>query len=637
MKRALPPINESPPVEKLLPPVWTGYPLVGPMEDTVQGCPVEDDALHNACYPFISDNGKPIGNTPKEAMHVAWAMSEVVKDSPETGELINLMRLKRSADNTDRVYSELAKNGDEDVFLGDIEPVLGFKIAVPSVPHPVCGDDPFCAKRIEYSIGVSMCSFVNSIDHVCTLMNGVARGQTTALAEENVVAAKKALVSEMTRLLTSASATKLDVQIAIDEVTKKYVPQCVRLHKERIKGSIRGVIALSRVCAVANTEGDALEREIQSHYSALQEVCSQPPFELEQQMAERGLSMAVLSSCFVDASGSGGCTILRPSLGGIAHTLQEFFTTIGEDFGYACASTLNLLKRYMSTPEASETWHAVDLEEAGSARATAAAAVSSLNDIQNMPCPAHTSAGRGFVIIKNSHSFGNGLRTARMLHVVSMAASKANVLIPRTFKSSLVLASIARFRSDASFHIGALDVKPTGAKRCARTPVQEDINVYIPREFVPKTIDPSMQRDFEILVAFRKSAPHAASVLSLRQINESVRALGGSFSNQRDSSLVQVVSHVSRKVIHKIQAEISEEYTLEYVPSVPGVSGGGYVRMDTEGSRVLRNWLHDMISSVERGDAAAVKRWHASRSSRSRAKIAGLSQKSRCAKGDMRK
>ena len=164
--------------------------------------------------------------------------------------------------------------------------------------------------------------------------------------------------------------------------------------------------------------------------------------------------------------------------------------------------------------------------------------------------------------------------------------------------------------------------------------MREDTNVYVQKEFVPKTVDPCMERDIQILVAFLKTVPSIASVISLKQINESVRALGGSFSSQRDSSLVQVVSHISRKVISKIHDEVRDDYALEYVPSVPGVSGGGFVRMDKEGSRVLRNWLSALITEVERGNADAVKKWHASRSSRSRAKTAVLSsQKPGCSKG----
>ena len=631
MKRALPPTTPFPPAQEKSPPAWGYWLAEGAMAD---------DTMQGVCYPFVSDDGKPLGNTVQEALHVAWALSEVPKENSETEELIKLMRLKRSADNTDSVYSDIAKNGDEDVLLDDVESGLGFKIAVPPVPHPICGDDPFSARRIEHAATVSMCAFANSIDHVCTSINGIARGQTSALVEENVVSAKTALVNEMVRLLTSTSATKLDVQIAIDDIIKKYVPQCVRIHKERIKGSIRGVVSLSRVCAVANKEGDDLEREIQNHYSALQEVCSQPPLELEQQMAERGLSMSILCSCFVEASGTvAGCRMLRPSLGGIAHTLQEYFSAVGEDFGFACASTLNLLKRFASTPDTSEVWHAIDLEEVGSVSFTAAARISSLNDMQHMPCPSHTSAGKGFVLMK-SKNCGNGLRTARMLHAVSMAASKANVLVPRTFKSSIVLASIARFRSDAFFHLrGALDTVNfnPGSKKCTKSSVPEDINVYIPKEFVPRTIDPSMERDFEIMVAFLKTLPTVAGVISLKQINESVRALGGSFSSHRDSSLIQVVSHIARKVLQKIHAGVYDDYVLEYVASVPGVSGGGFVRMDGNGSKVLRNWLSDLISNVERGNDDAVKKWHASRSSRSRAKNAGLrSHKSRCSKGNSR-
>ena len=139
------------------------------------------------------------------------------------------------------------------------------------------------------------------------------------------------------------------------------------------------------------------------------------------------------------------------------------------------------------------------------------------------------------------------------------------------------------------------------------------------------------------MVAFLKTLPTVAGVISLKQINESVRALGGSFSSQRDSSLIQVVSHIARKVLQKIHAEVYDDYVLEYVASVPGVSGGGFVRMDGNGSKVLRNWLSDLISNVERGNDDAVKKWHASRSSRSRAKNAGLrSHKSRCSKGNSR-
>ena len=637
MKRALSTTVAYPPLKHAYPPFEHAYPPICMGHPAADGS-VAYETIEDVCYPFVSENGKPMGDTKQEALNVAWAISEVPKKNSETRDIINFMRLKRSADSTDQVYTELANNGDEDVSLGDIESRLEFKIGLPSSPHPAVGDDPYWARRIEHAVSTSMCAFVNSIDHVCTSMSGMARGQTTPLVEENVVAAKTALVNQMTRLLTSTSATKLDVRVAIDDIIKEYVPKCVEIHKERIKRSIRGVISLSRVYAASNSQGTNLEREIHTHYSALQEVCSQPPLELEQQMAERGLSMSVLCSCFVEILGTVvGCTMLRPSLGGIAHTLQEYFTTVGDDFGCACASTISVLKRYASTPDTSEMWHAIDLEEIGCARSISAASNVSLNDIHHMPCPSHTSAGKGFVLIKNDHNCGSGLRTCRMLHAVSMAAAKANVLVPRTFKSSIVLASIARFRSDAFFHIGGAltDVKSSsGAKRGARSSLQEDVIVYTQKEFVPKTIAPCMERDFEILVAFLKALPTTEGVISLKQINESVRAMGGSFSKQRDSSLVQVVSHISRKVIQKIHEEVYGEYTLDYIASAPGVSGGGFVHMDGPGNRILCSWISTLINSVERGDKAAVKKWHASRSSRSRAKTAGLGpQKPRYAKG----
>ena len=86
MKRALPPTTPFPPAQEKSPPAWTGYWLA-------EGA-MADDTIQGVCYPFVSDDGKPLGNNVQEALHVAWAISEVPKENSETEELIKLMRLK---------------------------------------------------------------------------------------------------------------------------------------------------------------------------------------------------------------------------------------------------------------------------------------------------------------------------------------------------------------------------------------------------------------------------------------------------------------------------------------------------------------------------------------------------------------
>lgn len=133
----------------------------------------------------------------------------------------------------------------------------------------------------------------------------------------------------------------------------------------------------------------------------------------------------------------------------------------------------------------------------------------------------------------------------------------------------------------------------------------------------------SLKRDYHILVNLMGAVKSGINLIKVSEISNWMTLKGGYFHGHSRRSSEQAVAHVVKKCVAKALENRLDAPAIEYKKCA---AGGCAVYMEGAGGAVLLNYLREACGAMERGDSQFGKSWHASRSSRSKARSAAVSK-----------
>ena len=450
---------------------------------------------------------------------------------------------------------------------------------------------------------------------------------------------------ELTQMILSKQSTKEDMVSKISGIESRYSTLIVQTHKKEIENAFSGVSALAAIAAAVIENREFIDI-LQMHYAHARDVCAYPRRHLCEQLAMVGLSTSVLRACFVQNTGRvvGGSS-LAPSSSRVVDMINEFFRCgdVAHRFRAACVSVLNLLRVEMNTPDDAEIWSAVDVVESTSENVTALRIVSP-ECVSTLRGSSHSSTPVDLSLVVTNRAC-RALRVPRFLCALRKAVAMG-ALVPGRLRASILLSSVARFRSDMRFRAATIE-------RQALCPFAERAQIPFPfseneyasvradsitpfqmvNDLTEVTVEAAtgitresrvplqLERDYVIMKCFQRMIPEDGGIVTLKQIGKTLMSEGGYFHDHSERSVEQSVSWVIKKCEEKARAKMLTDGKLEYVKAASGVKGGGSVSLDPMGARALSSFVHTTLISMENADAAFMNDWHVSRSSRNKAKL----------------
>ncbi len=596
-----------------------------------------------------------------DAKRVAWAMTCVPHmDDPEIDMSIFAESVKiqkeMSVTNASKrsLYEELVARGDNDVSMGEMEREFGFKWAIDSgrPQH----DDPYYVRPIVSEVEASLCSFLVTLDLVCTSLAGLEANQTSNATTEWMMKARSFATHKLAKVLTSPTGTQEDLLREALEIEQKYEKMAVADYKHDVESAVYGVNCLTYIAASVQV-GHNVSSVLQLHYSAARDTCICPPRHLVEALSSVGLSLSVLSASFaqIGSAGTTGASSLPPSWGRAVDMVTEYFSSpvISERFSHACVAAINCMRSDLAQCDSSFGWCGMCVASVDDDCVKTACSYHRTDLVYEIRACPHNSTPTGLAACVLDCT-PRALRVVRFVRSLTECVRRG-VLKVRVVKANILLASVARFRSERRFEIGRIMDKsllPLSVRACA--PLEEEwFNVESvvasvlasPREprgsqfssetsaspFLPacnvvsKTaadgsgVLMALQRDFHIVCAFQRVLPRSGGEVSLKTISTLLTDRGAYFETHSRRSVEQSVAFVVDKCVKKASAMLTDG-ELNYKRAVAGVPGGGSVDMDFAGAQTIAAFLHKTISKMRAADKAFMTEWHVSRSSKNKAK-----------------
>lgn len=595
---------------------------------------------------------KPVGHSAEEARVVAWMMScfPYTCDDREVNALMEHVDIQRELNTKHEgqtLYSYLVAKGERDVDIAVLE--SDFKHVWCFHPENKFNDDPCYLRQVAADVRRSVEAFVINLDQACMSIAGMDPGQISSSAlTEQMMKVRSCAAHELTQMLISKDSTKESMVDRIKDIEDRFSESVVRAHKKELETAFSGVTALAAICAAVIQNREFIDI-LQVNFAAARDVCAYPPKHLTEQLALVGLSTSILRSCFLQPTGRvvGGSS-LAPSSSRVVDMITEFFRCgdVAYRFSTACVAVLNLLRLEIATPDNSEVWSGVDVVDSTSQGVDALRIVSP-ECVSAVRGPSHSSSSTNlFLVVPNRTC--RALRAVRFLCALRKAVA-IGALTPRLLRASILLASVARFRSDKRFRASAIEREtlcplaeraeiafPFGNSEYSETQNEEispsttgDLVFAVPEplEVQQEACVPlQLQRDYAIMKCFDRMIPERGGIVTLKQIGKTLMSQGGYFCDHSERSVEQSVSWVVKKCEEKARAKMLTDGRLEYIKAAPGMKGGGSISIDEMGARALSSFLRNTLSSMENADAAFMKEWHVSRSSRNKAKTAATSK-----------
>lgn len=601
------------------------------------------------------------GAAVSDAKQIAWSMTCAPYMNDPEAELAAFSRavsIKKQmvAVNAQKrsLYEELVARGEDDVCMRDIERDFGFQWSINVGDRR--NDDPFFLRSINAEIEASFGCFLTRLDLACASLAGLDADQTSNSAAELLMQARRFAGLRMGKLMTSSVATKEDLLRQAQEIEDKYVKHAVSCQKRVLEDTFAGVNALTCIAASVQ-DGSNVSSVLQLNYSAARDACVSPPRHLVEALASSGLSLSVLAACFAQIGGAAttGASSLPPSWGRVVDMVVEYFSSslIAERFSHACVAAINSMRAELALCDASDAWSGIRVAHI---RDTCVANVCALPRTDLMcslqPCQ-HTSTPIDLFVLATDCT-PRALRVVRFVRALTECVRR-DVLRPRVVRANLLLASVARFRSEKRFELARIldqTVRPLAQR--ALVPLREDwfdvesvVASVLAKPSEPRaqsfrsaaTTAPfacaapsrpvatdasgvllALERDFHIVCAFHRVIPLGGGEVALKSISNLLTSRGAYFEGHSKRSVEQAVSFVVDKCVKKATAAAVFDGEVNYTRAIPGCPDGARVVLDFGGACAIVRFLQNTISKMKESDRTFMTEWHASRSSRNKAK-----------------
>lgn len=596
-----------------------------------------------------------------DAKQVAWAMTCVpYMEDPEIDmdlfaasvKIQKEMKAKNASKRS--LYEELIARGDNDVRMEELEAEFGFRWAIDSsCPQH---DDPYYVRLINAEVEASLSSFLVTLDLVCTSLAGLEANQTSNTTTEWVMKARSFAAHRLGRVMTSATGTREELLQEALEIEDRYEKLAVAAYKRDVESAVYGVNSLTYIAASVQTGGN-VSSVLQLHYSAARDTCIAPPRHLVEALASAGLSLSVLSACFaqIGSVGTTGASSLPPSWGRAVDMITEYFSSpvIAERFSHACVAAIVTMRSDLAHGDSSCAWSGICVATTGDARVLTARTYNRTDLVYELRACSHNSTPTGLAACVVDCT-PRALRVVRFVRALTECV-RQGVLRPRVVKANVLLASVARFRSERRFQLGRIvenSVRPLSLRASAPLDdgwfnVESVVTSVLasPREprgpqfssatsaspFVPacKVVEKgatdasgvllALERDFHIVCSFQRVIPRSGGEIPLKTISGLLTASGAYFEGHSKRSVEQSVAFVVDKCVKRVQPMLTDG-EVTYKRATPGTPGGGSVDMDFSGAQTTAAFLHNTISKMRSADKAFMAEWHVSRSSRNKAK-----------------
>jgi hypothetical protein len=594
-----------------------------------------------AADPFGLDGGAaepPVGRTEEEMQRFVELISRVAYcDDPEQEvdafvESVDIERqLGRTGAGGLTLYDWLLQKGEEVVSLRSVREEFGYDLRL-SRGYQM-NDDAMYKRLVDAEVEASLRRFLVELDMTAASLPGLADGEQEGhLVEAEAMRAKNQALYELQLVLSDPDATQAALLQTALGLRARMARRAVVLRIERVKAAIQGVNCLAKLCQSA-TNPEELRCFLQGHFSALADVCANPPDFLSSQLRMRGLSLTVLAACISRPGGSCvGASSMRPSFGRALDTIECFFAS-GQrrrDMAECCVSAVNLLRGDVQAGPEAARWHGVGL--CGHADAMAAVAELGLQSAFRLRGPAHACASTGLYVRALDDSCC-ALRVARFAHLL-VECVRSRVLEVGKLRASLLLPSVARWATDKRFRAAGLGYfseigEDSFIQRRPERPAAKEapapmlMPAGVEQHDAPVRED--LVRDYHIVLATRRVV--AARTVKIGVVKDLLTAKGGFLEKSTPASVSAAVCRVVEKCINRAnQACANGGGEMEYIKAVAGCRGGGSFRCDVQGARTLSVYLESLAASMREGSADFVEAWHPSRSSRQRARASAAAK-----------
>jgi len=496
-------------------------------------------------------------------------------------------------------------------------------------------------------------AFVGTLEMCGASLAGLDSLQSSNSVTDNVMRVRNAAAHELGNVLTRAGCTHEELTNKASEIEMRYVKRTVTAHKSDIECSFHGINSLTCISAAVQM-GDDVTCILQTHYSAARDICLCPPRHLVEALSSVGLSLTVLSACFAQI-GWTGASSLPPSWGRAVYMITEYFssTEVAECFSKACVAARCAMRSELEEDESSEIWSGVCVEEWNSPRIQAMRNSNRSDLVCELRASPHNSTPTGLVIA-TTNCAPRALRVVRFVRLLA-AAVRLRVLKPRVLRANILLASVARSRSERRFQADRIILNCTQSvaerasieflPECKQTKANVHSVVVNPARLMCFNIDSSsltmplhpscmvvttpsvdggillaLARDYHIASAFLRCIPRGGGDITLKSISGILTSVGSYFQSSSNRSVEQSVAFVVQKVLTKTKKSSHTDGIIEYRRAGSGSSGGNWVETDITGARALVSCLHSIIYNMRTSDKAFLKEWHVSRSSKNKAK-----------------
>ena len=591
-------------------------------------------------------NTAPIGANKIETQQLAWMMS-VTPDADDSDirafvERVNIQRILTGEHNGKRMYDRLLCQGEDDVNMEDYEKdyAIRWDMHHDDASH---NDDPFFLRQINTEVQKSISNFIVTLDLTCMSLAGMRPGQNSNGVLQEMMKVRNYATYELSRILMQRNATQQDVVKKTRQIAERYASESVQVHKEEMQRSLVGISAMAKIAASVSNKSD-FEEELQLRYAEARDACCSPSHHFEDALASQNIPINVVRACFILSPVSAlGASSLPPSSSRIADMVSEFFSNaqVSDRFRFACVSAMNTLRIEIGHAITSDIWSNVELAKCADMQTIL---VSKINTIYPLRPPTHCSSNPKVALTTKKNS-ETGIRVVRFLESLVLAA-ESGMFVPRKVKASILLATVARFRSEKRFRASAIDEQvllPLSDLSGLKFPMEDVVGGVVAESIpttttnknrnrdiapvVPSTIENreacvplQLERDYNIIVVFKRLVSKSGSKIFLKQIGEMLRSEGAYFEGYTERSVEQSVAHVVDKCVKGAVKIMLNEGEIRYVRAESGVKFGGHVETNSPGAIVLSDYLLTMLASMETADQTFMKEWHISRSSRNKAK-----------------
>lgn len=568
------------------------------------------------------------------------------------------------------MYDKLIQAGEAVVSMNSYEQRYNFswKLSEKSTYN----DDPFFVRRIYNEFEISCLNFCNTLDVTCTSLAGLGMEQRSNSVSEDMVRIRSHVGKQLYNMMCSTTMSKSEVVVKAREMEALYTELHVRKQRERINECIVGVRALSCIAAAAVCGSD-MNEVMQHHYAMARLVCLNPPRQFTDQLHAVGISLNVLSACFASSGHIGvvGASSLAPSWTKAVDIVRVFFShaNVAHYFNSACVSTINLMRIECAEPDSSHAWCGVEVMDNTCKVALSASCIPTFDMVRALHPPAHYGGYTGKAIVVNAPSPPRALRVVRFFRMLVRCAEEG-YFVPRCARASILLSSAARFRTENSFCLSKLSGSKTPALvmqpsfHCSGGNNEDDLYARLEAN-VCKLLDENggngehvlgnvsmssaptipvvcnsvvannksvtvplkVERDYHICQSLHRIIDERGGQVFLSSAGQLLKASDGYFYGYKNRSVEQSVYHViTKKCIPQARTLAPIASIMEYCKCPPGQKGGGHINFDAAGAKTMKMYLETALKKMEDADQSFLKVWHASRSSRNKAKAMALSK-----------